>query len=48
MALWEEHTGIMHPTFYEPSSMECVLQMRAIGETNWEVRRGGLPHITCL
>ena len=39
MALWEEHTGIIHPSFYEPASMECVLQLRSIGQTNWEVRR---------
>ena len=39
MALWDEHTGIIHPSFYEPSSMDCVLQMRSIGQTNWEVRR---------
>lgn len=44
--MWEEHTGIIHPTFYQPSSMECVLQMRAIGQTNWEVRCG-LPHVKC-
>ena len=23
MALWEEHTGIIHPTFYQPSSMSA-------------------------
>lgn len=38
MALWEEHTNIIHPSFYQPSSLECVEQMRNIGKTNWEVR----------
>lgn len=38
MALWEEHSAIIHPSFYHPSSMECVEQMRNIGKTNWEVR----------
>ena len=37
MALWEEHSAIIHPSFYHPSSMECVEQMRNIGKTNWEV-----------
>ena len=37
MALWEEHTGIIHPSFYDPANMDCVLQMRSIGQTNWEV-----------
>ena len=42
MALWEEHTGIIHPSFYDPASMDCVLQMRSIGQTNWEVRGSAL------
>ena len=37
MALWEEHTSVIHPSFYHPSSMECVQQMRNMGKTNWEV-----------
>ena len=38
MALWEEHTNLIHPSFYHPSSLECVELMRNIGRSNWEVR----------
>ncbi|XP_062213859.1 phospholipase D beta 1-like [Phragmites australis] len=36
MSLWAEHIGAVEESFTRPESLECVRQVRRIGERNWE------------
>uniref|UniRef100_A0A0A8Z3K9 Phospholipase D C-terminal domain-containing protein n=1 Tax=Arundo donax TaxID=35708 RepID=A0A0A8Z3K9_ARUDO len=36
MSLWAEHIGAVEESFTRPESLECVRQVRHIGERNWE------------
>ncbi|XP_076908265.1 phospholipase D beta 1-like [Bidens hawaiensis] len=35
MSLWAEHLGTVHDCFLKPESIECVRQVRSMGEANW-------------
>ncbi|KAD5316973.1 hypothetical protein E3N88_16919 [Mikania micrantha] len=35
MSLWAEHLGTIHDCFMKPESIECVRQVRSMGEANW-------------
>ncbi|OEL37519.1 Phospholipase D beta 1 [Dichanthelium oligosanthes] len=36
MSLWAEHIGAIEESFTRPESLECVRQVRHIGQKNWE------------
>ena len=36
MSLWAEHLGIVEDCFTKPESIECVRQVRSMGERNWK------------
>ncbi|KAK3148558.1 hypothetical protein QOZ80_3BG0296550 [Eleusine coracana subsp. coracana] len=36
MSLWAEHIGVVEESFTRPESLECMRQVRHIGEQNWE------------
>ncbi|CAL5229046.1 g12295 [Coccomyxa viridis] len=36
MNLWREHTNAIYPSYYEPSSLQCVREMYGIAKTNWD------------
>jgi phospholipase D1/2 len=36
MSLWAEHIGALEESFTRPESLECMRQVRRIGEQNWE------------
>ncbi|CAN6314264.1 unnamed protein product [Urochloa humidicola] len=36
MSLWAEHIGVIQESFSRPESLECVRQVRRIGQQNWE------------
>ncbi|KAF4391985.1 hypothetical protein F8388_004314 [Cannabis sativa] len=45
MALWYEHLGMLHDTFLEPESIECVRKVNRIAESYWELYcRESLEH----
>ena len=35
LALWYEHLGMLHDTFLEPESVECVQMVNNIAENYW-------------
>ncbi|CAK0785144.1 hypothetical protein CVIRNUC_008350 [Coccomyxa viridis] len=34
--LWREHTNAIFPSYYEPSSLQCVREVYGIAKTNWD------------
>ena len=36
MSLWEEHLNMLRPSFERPESLECVREVAALCQVNWE------------
>jgi phospholipase D1/2 len=36
MSLWAEHIGAIEESFTRPESLECIRQVRHIGQKNWD------------
>ncbi|RLN11307.1 phospholipase D beta 1-like [Panicum miliaceum] len=36
MSLWAEHIGGIEESFTRPESLECMRQVRHIGQKNWD------------
>jgi len=36
MSLWAEHIGAIEESFTRPESLECMRQVRHIGQKNWD------------
>lgn len=36
MSLWEEHLNTLKPSFERPESLECVREVAAMCQVNWE------------
>lgn len=37
MALWYEHTGMLHESYCRPDSLECIRKVNHIAETHWDL-----------